>query len=102
MQIVDLGALPVSFRIVFIPVLGFCHQNPGRSSIFPEALKIRPKNSFLLILREYWSLELFFLDKNLANQGFKDINQISQFVDLAFSCVINVSKHFCMHTLPDT
>ena len=33
----------------------------------------------------YWSLELFFLDKILANQGFEDIIEISQFVDLAFS-----------------
>jgi hypothetical protein len=34
--------------------------------------------------RGYWSLELIFLDENLANQGFKDIFQIIQFVELAF------------------
>jgi hypothetical protein len=37
------------------------------------------------LLRGYWSLKLSFLDKNLANQGFEDIIQISQFVDQAFS-----------------
>ena len=37
------------------------------------------------ILRGYWSLELIILDENLANQSFKDIIQISQFVELAFS-----------------
>ena len=50
----------------------------------------------------YWSLELVFLDKNLANQGFEDIIQISQFVDLAFSLRQKCVKTFCMHTLADT
>jgi hypothetical protein len=36
-------------------------------------------------LRGYWSLELIFLDKILANQGFEYIIEINQFVDLAFS-----------------
>ena len=38
-----------------------------------------------MVLRGYWSLELVFLDKKLANPGFEDIIQISQFIDLAFS-----------------
>jgi hypothetical protein len=38
--------------------------------------------NFKISLRGYWSLELVFLDKILANQGFEDIIQISQFVDL--------------------
>jgi hypothetical protein len=49
---------------------------------------------------QYPPLELIFLGKILANQGFEDIIVISQFVDPA--CVKNVSKRFCMHTLPDT
>ena len=33
----------------------------------------------------YWSLEFNFLDEILANKGLKNIIEISQFVDLAFS-----------------
>jgi hypothetical protein len=49
--------------------------------------KLNNKNGLcqLVDLRGYWSLELNFLDEILANQGFKDIIKISQFVDLAFS-----------------
>jgi hypothetical protein len=43
------------------------------------------KSARYTLLRGYWSLELVFLDKNLANQGFEDIIQISQFVELSFS-----------------
>jgi hypothetical protein len=45
-------------------------------------------------LRGYWSLELNFLDKILANQIFKDIIQISQFVELAYSLREQCAKTF--------
>jgi hypothetical protein len=48
------------------------------------------------------SLELNVLDKILANEGSKDIIEISQFVDLAFSLREKCDKTFFMHTLPET
>jgi hypothetical protein len=69
MQIVELGVLRVSLRIVYIPVLGFCRQNPGRSSIFPEALKIRQKTVFCSFKRRmkfFWvKLNLRFCSRSL-------------------------------------
>jgi hypothetical protein len=53
-------------------------------SIF-NASKALIKSESYSRLREYWSLELIFFDKILANQGFEDIIEISQFVDPAFS-----------------
>jgi hypothetical protein len=44
--------------------------------------------------RGYWSLELIFLDKVLANQGVGDIIEISQFVELAFSLRARCAKIF--------
>jgi hypothetical protein len=45
-KILDLGALRVAFSVLFIPVLIFCSENPGKSRIFPEELKISQKQSF--------------------------------------------------------
>jgi hypothetical protein len=59
MKILDLGALGVAFSALFIPVLIFCRENSGRRCIFPDVIKIRPKNVFLRIL----GLDDFFKDK---------------------------------------
>jgi hypothetical protein len=64
--------------------------------------KIQPltRDCFIVHLRGYWSLELVFLDENLANQGVEDIIQISQFEDLAFSLRERCVKTFLYaHTL---
>ena len=53
-------------------------------------------------LRAYKSLEFNFLDKTLANQGFKYIIEISQLVELAFGLRKKYAKTFCMHALLDT
>jgi hypothetical protein len=50
-----------------------------------ENLYLEPHFAMTTPCRGYWLRELNFLDEILANQGFKDIIEISQFVDLAFS-----------------
>jgi hypothetical protein len=42
------------------------------------------KNYFIIELSVWWFLIWHILDKILAKQGFKDIIQITQFVELAF------------------
>ena len=41
-RIVDLRALCVSFKYIS----NFCRDNPGRSRLFPETVKMRPKTCF--------------------------------------------------------
>ena len=53
-------------------------------------------------LRVSRSLNWHILDKILAKQSFKDIIQISKFVELAFILRKTCVKIFCMNTLPDT
>ena len=56
--------------------------------MFQKAIKGRSSTP----LRGYWSLELIFLEKILANQGVGDIIEISQFVELAFSLRARCAK----------
>jgi hypothetical protein len=89
------------------PIFNFSNYNMSKQATHNSKMKKKSlplldpkiKLTYRTPLRGYWSLELVFLDGNLANHGFEDIIRISQFVDLAFSLRQKCVKTFLyVHT----